>query len=165
MTDKKLVVYAQCGLGDFYEMICMIPEIKRINNIKDENVHIYIDSIYFHDDKYLPERETTLKLLEKINKKGLFTIMYREHGSYHGLLWGEGSDWKKGIEDEKIKNDFLFYRTEATKQYMKERIDEDTIFIHSILGGNYVYEWKNGENKRISYKKVPIELGNKTCVV
>jgi ADP-heptose:LPS heptosyltransferase len=165
MENKKLVLYCSHGLGDFYEMLCMVPEIKRINSIKDEDVHFFIDSVYFHDKKYKVEMNSTIDLLALVGNNGICTIVPENIGSYHGLIWYGNSDWRKGIEYDKIKNDFLFYREQKTKDYMKEQIDENTIFIYSSLGGNFVYEWKNGENIKINYKMKPIKLRKKTILI
>ncbi len=63
----------------------------------------------------------------------------------------------KGIQYDKIKNDFMFYRLPMTKDYMKSKINDNDIFIYSIIGKD-IYEWKNGENIYMDLERQPINL-------
>jgi len=154
MKDKKIIIYAQCGLGDYYDLFAMIPEIKK--KYKTNRIKIFIDSMYFWSPGYQLEKETTIKMIEEITKD--WEIVPMNVGSFRNLYYGsDEKDRVNGPQYEKIKNDFLFYRLPQTKEYMKSRIKENNIFISTIMG-KYIYEWKDNTNILIDLKREPLHF-------
>ena len=154
-NKMKLICYLQCGLGDWYDLLTMLPELMKDRNIKREDIKFYIDCIYFHDEKFKAEKKAAIKMME------LFTddweIVPENVGSFRNLYYEDESDRTYGPKYEKIKNDFLFYRLPQTKEYMKSQLKDNDMFIHSILG-KHIYEWKDGKNIRIRYTQKPLEF-------
>ena len=151
--DKKIIIYAQCGLGDYYDLFAMIPEIKK--KYKTNKIKIFIDSMYFWSPGYQLEKETTIKMIEEITKD--WEIVPMNVGSFRNLYYEDGKDRVNGPQYEKIKNDFLFYRLPQTKEYIKSRIGENNIFISTIMG-KYIYEWKDNTNILIDLKREPLHF-------
>jgi len=64
----KLICLLTHGLGDWYTPLATIPSIMRKRNITD--LKIYVDSIYFASNSYMPQRETGIKMIESIRNNG-----------------------------------------------------------------------------------------------
>jgi len=153
----KLILYLQCGLGDWYDLLAMLPAILKEKNLKKEDIKIYIDCIYFHDNTFINERFTAEELLNRYSDDWI--IVPKECGSYKNIYFPDGVDRQKGIIYENIKNDFLFYRLSETKEYMKDKINDNDIFISAVMGKE-IYEWKNGENILLDLERKPLESAN-----
>ncbi len=112
----KLVCHIQCGLGDFYDLLCMLPDFIEKRNIKKEDIKFYVDSIYFNQNITQP-KELTIKLMELITKN--WEVMSPAVGSWQNLFYDDRRDFPTGPVYEKIKNTFLFYRRQQTKDFFK----------------------------------------------
>ena len=145
----RLVLYLQGGVGDWYRLLMMMPEI--IKQRKVDKIKIFMDSVYFHDKKFNTERETALTLLLPYTDD--ITIIPKEIGSWERLFYNDGTLEIEGPSYEKIKNVFMFYRKEITKKWIKERLEPDDVFIYAILN-RHLYEWKDGVNILVNYPMV-----------
>ncbi len=153
----KLVCYIQCGLGDFYDLLCMLPDFIKKRNIKKEDIKFYVDSVYFVQNINKP-KELVIKLMELITKN--WEVIPADIGSWQNLFYDDRKDFPTGPVYEKIKNTFLFYRRPQTKDFFKKRLDKDTIFLHAIMGANFTYEWKDGVNVPLkgTYERRPLRF-------
>lgn len=153
----KLVCYIQCALGDFYEMLSVLPRLIADRGIAKEDVKFYVDSVYFVTDQYPREREAAIKMMETVTKN--WEIVPEELGSFMGLVFTSPEQQRPiGPVYDDIKHDFLFYRHDATKKYIKSKIDKDTIFLSSIVAGCHLYEWVDGTNVKLDYEPKPLEF-------
>jgi len=162
MKDRRLICYVSMGMGDFYNMITMIPDIAKKRNISKENIIAYIDSKYFYDDLYRQDlgfpqkRESAEKIMGSVMDKKNMHVIPKELRTV-GMLWKDKKEWYTGARYEWIKNDFLYYRRPETKNYMKSKIREGDIFIYSHMG-EFNYEWRDGTNVLLKYERKPLKF-------
>jgi len=151
----RLVCYIQCGLGDFYDLFTILPDFIEKNSV--DHIRFYIDSIYFNNGRFQKQKESVIDLMRKFG--GDYTIVPEECNSYSQLYYDDIADRPLGPQYDKIKNDFLFYSKQQTKSYIKSKLKDDDLFIHSIMGINFTYLWKNNTNTLLTeYKRIPVEL-------
>ncbi len=154
----KLVCHIQCGLGDFYDLLCMLPDFIEKRGIKKEDIKFYVDSIYFNQPQFAGQKEMTIKLMELFTKN--WEVIPAGIGSWQDLFYADKSDRITGPKYEKIKNTFLFYRRPETVNFFKSKLDKDTIFLHGIMGANFTFEWQDGVNVYLkgTYERRPLRF-------
>ena len=155
----KAVVYMKSGLGDIYPFLAMLPEIMKEKEWKKEDMKFFIDNIYLlQPERWRFEKNSTIEMLKVAGIED-YEIVPIGSDSSGAMDWpskdAEINGPKLGINFN--KNDFLFWRFPHTKEFMKKQVSDDCIFIDDMLT-EHVYEWSNGEYKKIDYKKVPLNF-------
>ncbi len=153
----KLVIYVKGGLGDIYPVVSWFKEIKEKYKVDDEDVKLFVDSVYFIDSKYkLMFEAETRKIIHRAFDS--FEIIPLSYTSAYDTNYPTPEERRKSPEVNKIKNDFMFYRDQSTKEYMKKQLTEDCIlldFVHT----EQAYIWSNGEYRgKLSCKRVPLHF-------
>lgn len=147
----KLICLLTHGLGDWYLPLSILNGFMKERNISE--LDVYIDSVYMaFPHQYLSQRETGIKMVESITKNWQ-AVPTEFFGSddWHGI-----PDRRMGPEYHNIKNDFLFYRKDCVKNYMRtiyenEKKRGDVAFISGT--GVWSYEWNGSENIPLDFSK------------
>lgn len=142
----KLVLLLRYGIGDWYDLLSMLPEILKDKNLTKDDLKIYVDCIYFHDSRYSVEKESAVKLIELFTKN--WEVVPKELGSFDNLHMERVKDMRKV---------FLPFCRQETKNYIQSKLNTDDILISAFMG-LYIYEWKNNTNVVLNFKKEPLRL-------
>lgn len=147
----KLIVLLTHGMGDMYPLLSVLPDFMERNGIAQEDLCIYIDSIYFaRPEGFTAQRETCIRMVECITRNWK-PVPPQFFGSDD--LYGIPNRWK-GPQYEDIRKEFVFYRRQPVKQYIakvlaESKAREETRFICSFA--YHSYEWNGTENVPIDF--------------
>lgn len=145
----RLVCILTHGQGDMYPVLSVLPKIIEERGITD--IKIYVDTVYnSNPSKFRVQLDGIKTMIERITTNWE-SVPYEFSGSdqWHGL---PDCDRRTGPVYSKIKNDFLFYRLDRLKNYIRDRLRPDDIVIYGPCV--WCYEWRNGEN-------VPVDMAYK----
>lgn len=150
----KLICYISYGAGDSYDLFTILPDF--IEKRKVNSVKFYVDSIYFLSNNFSSQRTATIKMINTITDD--YEIVPEEFSSHQQLYYGK-EDRTLGPQYDKIKNTFLFYRKPETISYIKDKLKECDLFLYSVMGINFTYEWKDNTNiSLLEYSRKPLSL-------
>ena len=151
----KLIIYVKGGLGDIYPVVSWFKEIKEKYKVNDEDVKLFVDSVYLIDSGYKLIFEAEMKNI--IHKEfDTFEIIPRAYTSAYDTNYPTPEDRRKSPEINKIKNDFMFYRNQSTKEYMKKQLTDDCIFL-DFVHTEQAYIWSDGEYRgKLSCERIPL---------
>jgi hypothetical protein len=142
----KLICTVTHGMGDWYLPLSILPDFMEKNNIKHEDLTVYVDSVYGANPGAYPQHHGTgVKMLNSVTKNWKFVPpQFFGSGDWYGI-----PDRVLGPQYKDIKNDFLFYRGPGLKDYMRKELAasnaiEPTKFISGT--GLWSYEWNGQEN-------------------
>lgn len=157
---RKCLVYLRGGCGDIYPFLVMVPEILRENNLNIDDIQIYIDSVYLQDpEKHQFDSQTMFKLFAAYGFTRL-CVLDKCHSTAWDLLWSSKEAIVQGpkININFREDDFMFWRSEFTKRYMKSQLEKhpDAIFIDGVV--DRIFQWENGKYKQLTYDEYPVKF-------
>jgi len=148
----KLIWLVTHGLGDWYLPLSLIPKFIQQHEIS--KLDLYVDSIYFAQTNYPLQKETGSKMLSSISPKwAAVPSEYFGSDDWHGI-----PNRYLGPQYTDIKHDFLFYRRQQLKDYIRNLLTKETEPFRFICGtGIWSYEWDGNEN-------IPVDFSGRTSL-
>lgn len=150
----KLVAYIRGGLGDVWPAISAIQPIIQKHNISKFDITIITDSVYYFRYNYPRSFEKfSLDMLHKLTPNVIMVPPW------------VNNDFKLTIDDvsneftqenaDKNMNEFMFWRPNTLKEFVRKYIKIDTIFIDALFT-ECIMKWDFEKNK---YERVDDKRG------
>lgn len=138
-----MIVILTHGQGDMYPVLSALPVLTRERGIPLADLKIYVDTVYNSNPVLFARQLEGIKSLVESITTNWEMVPYTCSGSdtWHGI---PPEDLRTGPVYAKIKNDFLFYRLDRLKDYIREKIAGDPFVLYGP--GTWCYEWRDGAN-------------------
>ena len=154
----KLVAYIRGGIGDVCPAVSAIKAIVDKNNISKFDITIITDSVYYFRDNYPKSFEkTSLDMIHKLTSNVVMVPPWINNN--FNLNIDEKTDWFSQENADKNLNEFMFWRPPSLKEFVRNFIGPETIFIDSIFT-ECIMEWdfEKGKYKRIGKERGTFEF-------
>ena len=156
----KCVVYMRGGNGDVYPFLTILPQIMKEKNLTVDDITLYLDSAYtLYPGSYKFESKTMLRMIDAAGIKNIIFVPGL-CSSANDLLWPSQNARIYGplIDENFDRNEFMFWKSSLTKEFMKSKLNKDTIFIDGVVDANFEWDMKKEEYKQLSYEEFPLEF-------
>ena len=155
---KKLVAYIRGGLGDVWPAVSAIKTIIEKHQISKFNILIITDSAYYFRYNYPRGLENfSLQMLHKISPNIIEVSPFINDN--FNLSIDDTTDELSQENADKMVNEFMFWRPLSLKRFVRQYLDENTIFIDSVFT-ECIMEWdfKNRKYERVESERAIFEF-------
>lgn len=139
---SKLICVLTHGQADMYPVLAIMPAVMAEHGLKD--VQVYIDTVYHSDpQKYAMQLAGIEEMVRQYadSWEDVPWHLYSGSDQWYGL---PHENTKTGPAYDKVIHDFLFYRLDRLKNYIRAKMADDDIVLYGPCV--WCYTWINGEN-------------------
>ena len=154
----KLVAYIRGGLGDVFPAVSSIKSIVDKYEISKFDITIITDSVYYFRDNYPKSfEEFSLGMIRKLTSNIVMVPPWINNN--FNLNVDEKTNGFSQENADRCVNEFLFWRPQSLKEFVRKHIGIDTIFIDSIMT-ECIMKWnfQKGKYERVSKDRGTFEF-------
>ncbi len=162
----KLVAYIRGGLGDIWPAISALKVLCDREGIGKFDRLVITDSVYYFRDYPKEMEQYSLDMIRKLTPNIIEVPPWINDNFWlqkNGARFDDTTNELSQEEADKYMSEFMFWRPESLKNFVKQFLDSDTIFIdclftECIVEHNYSFEHKKEFVKRVDNDRAIFEF-------